>query len=198
MTTSDTPRTDAVLMAVRGGMCPDGTDGVTESEDANAKLEALCRQLERENNALRERLADVEQALNLWKGLAELSDVQKKSTADGVRLLVEQLAERDAALAVCTNALALYANGKDIYQDERIADYAAEVLANLPESAKQAAKVLEAAVELMEATDECESRLLAPVYDSGAYADSSAAEGTAFDNLRQAVRGMKGAARSVR
>ena len=58
-----------------------------------------------------------------------------------------ELAEKNAALAVCANALALYANAKEIYHDERISDYAAEVLENLPEFAKQAAKVLEAARE---------------------------------------------------
>ena len=63
------------------------------------------------------------------------------------RRYVRELAEKNAALAVCANALALYANAKEIYHDERISDYAAEVLENLPEFAKQAAKVLEAARE---------------------------------------------------
>ena len=45
---SDTPRTDAVFDSVEGGSYPDGTDGVTFTEDACGKLEALCRQLERE------------------------------------------------------------------------------------------------------------------------------------------------------
>ena len=67
-----------------------------------------------------------------------------------VNALQSQLAERDAALAVCANTLALYANAKEIYHDERISDYAANVLDNISESTKQYAKVIEAARELRE------------------------------------------------
>ncbi len=134
MTTSDTPRTDAVLLSVCGGMYPDGADGVTESEDANAKLEALCRHLERENNALQ-----------------------------------SQLAEKDAALAVCVDALTFYANGQEMYQDERFSDFAASIIENIPEPAKQAAKVIEAAKRVAD----------------GPFRQD-------YEELCKAVRGMKG------
>lgn len=45
---SDTPRTDAMIASVQGGMFPDKSDGITAEEDYADKSEALCRQLERE------------------------------------------------------------------------------------------------------------------------------------------------------
>lgn len=45
---SDTPRTDAMIASVQGGMFPDKADGITAEEDYADKSEALCRQLERE------------------------------------------------------------------------------------------------------------------------------------------------------
>ena len=150
MTTSDTPRTDAVLLSVCGGMYPDGSDGVTESEDANAKLDALCRQLERENNALR-----------------------------------EQVAERDAALARCIEAMQRMRF--DTVLDKQDADYykrimrvhvewLREILASLPESSKQIVKVLDAARKQTEVADKG--------YDDTSYLD-------ACWETCQAVRGMK-------
>ena len=120
-----------------------------------------------------EKEMDVEQVLGLWKGLAELGNVQQKSTAHGVRLLIEQLAERDAALAGLLNAehcpscqnqgvIVIQTGGcdSDGENDTRCREreqcgwcYTTKnsffnVLANLPESAKQAAKVIEAARKL--------------------------------------------------
>ena len=179
MTTSDTPEGKMLFgspenLASWGPSADSGVIACMTAADAK-KAEILFNGLQRENNALRAQLADVEQALNLWKGLAELGNVQQKSTARRGRLLIEQLAERDAALAGCYDSIYALAN----YPEARksLAAAANKLLANLPESVKQAAKVIKAARKQTEMADKG--------YDDLSYLD--ACEATC-----QAVQGMKG------
>ena len=163
------------------------------------KAEELFNGLQRENNALR----------NIIKGahgaLMDARDIPMPSMDedlyDPVMTIVTQrnhsraqLAEKDAALAVCVDAFTAITDGdcrdthkaakcihdKYGYEDceQCYQDFARNFIANIPESAKQYAKVIEAArkVERMVATS--------TLADSTAYPE--------LTELGRAVRGMKG------
>ena len=151
MTTSDTPKGKMLFsspenLASWGPSADSGVIACMTAADAQ-KAETLFNGLQRENNALREELASNRQAYRLK-----------------IEALEELLAEKDAALAVC---IKLHGKIAAIEERLRIADVDDQpqnqpdlfeqllqankeldnFLISIPESAKQAAKVLEAAIE---------------------------------------------------
>ena len=175
MTTSDTPRTDA--------FCDDASNEIDRI--ASSELVGFARQLERENNALREQLADTKQVNEI---LEQHVDDARHNEYEAQ----SQLAEKDAALAVCTQlyievneirmAVIMDDVGDNVLDNvnSEALNQVIDVLANLPESTKQVVKVLEAAKEL---SDE---------WEQGAQPSVEM-----FRKLCQAVRGMSVPARPV-
>ena len=150
MTTSDTPKGKMLFsspenLASWGPSADSGVIACMTAADAK-KAEALF-------NALREQLAERDQELsNLSKSYEGMDD----TWADMVVRLRAELAEKDAALAVCVGALRMLENsdcraigkidkcahGKYGYEDCEtcFSDFACTVLTSLPQSTKQDGK----------------------------------------------------------
>lgn len=85
MNPSDTPKTDAALASVHGGRTLDGADSVTADEDFQDKFLSLARQLERDNNQLRQQLAAEKTLRGMY--FEQRNDLEDK-------LKIEQMRER--------------------------------------------------------------------------------------------------------
>lgn len=86
-----TPRTDAALASVHGGMYADGSDGVTAQEDFDGKIVGLCRQLEREVDALmreKEELREAAKAV-VWYDWSD-NDEDAVRSIERLRALVRE------------------------------------------------------------------------------------------------------------
>ena len=170
MTTSDTPRTDEAEAEYKGwceysdryGHLPEAMEQAPENGDPFA----ISRYLERENNALQSQLAEKDALLNDYSAGINLvlrifqpaGNPPPGGLLEGLRYTLGSvqttLAERDAALAVCVTefedmAEMLRKDGRFQATVEAIVEF----IATVPESAKQAAKVLEAAEEVADGWD---------------------------------------------
>lgn len=111
------------------------------------------------------------------------SDEGAKQAVEELTRLRAQLAERDAMLAECSVALAYYANSQDIYQDKRVAEYAAQVLDKIPATAQANEKIIAAADAYDSAISEMEREHKRP--------DLYFTQHSTLLPLRQAVREKK-------
>lgn len=185
--TSETSRTDAMIQPIPGRDCvTNAAISVVHADD--------CRQLERELAAKEAEIAEVEQALSFWKGLADLARVHGNTTTVGVKLLVKELEQSRAQVA---RLLVDFEKINNIEQNRIMAgtgtDFAGsiinticeEVLTPIPEQSARDAAVLRAAEKLVEYMD------ANGVKSKGTWLGDKTYIIPVLDDLVQAVRGDK-------